>query len=266
MSRMMFESGSVQRNDEDRRLEIFKGTRLCKFNAIGRCKRGLDCKFSHNNSDVKELPDFSKTRLCQQFMEQAFCKHGDRCKFAHGKEQLRIRTETIPVDPVSYNAPTDMASTGMRELLQAVFQERHTTSYEEAALNLLLRGAPRFSLATGVPQRTSVGEDDFLDEAPPLSRQSTCIGEDCSVPVFSRNSTEDPFSDQITEPEFDWESKVSESSEVSSHVKQYAESEEVSMPEMIMVKNTFIHVETQDEAAPQHLRRVCSAPALRITR
>lgn len=262
---MMLESGSVCTDGKDQRLQIFKGTRLCKFNAMGRCKRGLDCKFSHTDADLKELPDFSKTRLCEQFMAQGFCRLRDRCKFAHGKEQLRSRTEAMPEDPVSHDGPNHMASTGTWDLLQVAVQVQQQISYEQAALNLLLMSAARFSCAAAKPQSTAIGDDDFWDEASPLSRQSTCIGEDCSLPAFSRNTTGQPFSHQSMERAIHWECKVSESSEVAYPVKLSAESEEVSMPELVMVKNTFIHVETQDEAAPKHLRRVCSAPALWIS-
>eukprot|EP00438_Fugacium_kawagutii_P001417 Skav211735 [mRNA] locus=scaffold7896:17820:23788:- [translate_table: standard] len=77
-------------SDKDvKRLAAHKQTRLCKFFAVGACTKGTACPFAHGVSHLREQPDFSKTRLCADFMEMGFCSQGDQCKFAHGKQELR---------------------------------------------------------------------------------------------------------------------------------------------------------------------------------
>eukprot|EP00930_Biecheleria_cincta_P068977 TRINITY_DN56793_c0_g1_i1.p1 TRINITY_DN56793_c0_g1~~TRINITY_DN56793_c0_g1_i1.p1 ORF type:complete len:264 (-),score=65.71 TRINITY_DN56793_c0_g1_i1:449-1240(-) len=259
---MMFASCNAQTVSRDQRIELFKGTRLCKFNAMGRCKRGRDCKFAHSEANVKEQPDFSKTRLCQEFVETGFCRHREHCKFAHGKDELRSRNETMPAGPKGCKGSNDMTSLGIQELLQAVLQVRASASYEAAALSLLLRGA--FGSSPGEKlQQTADAEHCFLKESLAFSRQSTCFDDDCSLPAFSRNSTDEALSFQsgVEEASMDEASDsaqdMSESPPASSSSR-----DKYSDVEMVMVKNTFIHIETQEEAAPRHLRRVCSAPAL----
>ena len=46
------------------RLEAFKQTRLCKFHVAGNCVRGNSCNFAHSIDQIRDQPDFSKTRLC----------------------------------------------------------------------------------------------------------------------------------------------------------------------------------------------------------
>ncbi|CAK9037231.1 unnamed protein product [Durusdinium trenchii] len=71
------------------RLEAFKQTRLCKFHIAGNCIRGTSCNFAHSVEQIRHQPDFSKTRLCADFMESRWCRDGDYCKFAHGEHELR---------------------------------------------------------------------------------------------------------------------------------------------------------------------------------
>eukprot|EP00931_Biecheleriopsis_adriatica_P072961 TRINITY_DN4733_c0_g2_i1.p1 TRINITY_DN4733_c0_g2~~TRINITY_DN4733_c0_g2_i1.p1 ORF type:complete len:254 (+),score=49.42 TRINITY_DN4733_c0_g2_i1:102-863(+) len=65
----------------------YVATRLCKFFLEGRCTRGTDCTFAHG--ETRDLPDYAKTRLCEQFMNTGGCTKGDACKFAHGKEEMQ---------------------------------------------------------------------------------------------------------------------------------------------------------------------------------
>eukprot|EP00931_Biecheleriopsis_adriatica_P015227 TRINITY_DN11761_c0_g1_i1.p1 TRINITY_DN11761_c0_g1~~TRINITY_DN11761_c0_g1_i1.p1 ORF type:complete len:307 (+),score=47.10 TRINITY_DN11761_c0_g1_i1:105-1025(+) len=69
----------------------FKLTKLCRFYAQGTCDRGSFCTFAHTMDEVREQPDFSKTRLCHDFMKLGRCDAGSACKFAHGRKELRNR-------------------------------------------------------------------------------------------------------------------------------------------------------------------------------
>ena len=74
---------------EVKRLLAHKRTRLCKFFAVGACTRGESCAFAHGSDQLRQQPDFSKTRLCADFVELGRCTLGRKCKFAHGKRELR---------------------------------------------------------------------------------------------------------------------------------------------------------------------------------
>ena len=74
---------------EAQRLQVHKKTQLCKFFAVGACQRGSNCAFAHGTSQLRQQPDYSKTRLCADFMELGRCAQGRDCKFAHGKRELR---------------------------------------------------------------------------------------------------------------------------------------------------------------------------------
>jgi len=71
------------------RLEAFKQTRLCKFHIAGNCIRGTSCNFAHSIEQIRDQPDFSKTRLCVDYCTDQWCRDGDHCKFAHGEHELR---------------------------------------------------------------------------------------------------------------------------------------------------------------------------------
>lgn len=69
--------------------EQYKSTKLCKFFLAGACKRGTACTFAHSKDQMKKLPDYAKTRLCEQFHRTGYCENGAACKFAHGKEEMQ---------------------------------------------------------------------------------------------------------------------------------------------------------------------------------
>lgn len=70
---------------------LFLKTKLCKFNAMGMCARGSDCKFAHGDSELSKLPDFSKTEFCPVLLRTGMCPDGATCRFAHAQEELRPR-------------------------------------------------------------------------------------------------------------------------------------------------------------------------------
>ena len=74
---------------EVKRLAAHKKTQLCRFFSVGACTRGESCAFAHGSDQLRQQPDFSKTRLCADFVELGRCTLGRKCKFAHGKRELR---------------------------------------------------------------------------------------------------------------------------------------------------------------------------------
>lgn len=73
---------------QGRRLALFAKTSMCKFHTVGKCKRGDACVFAHSEAELRDLPDFSRTRLCISLIETGSCNDPE-CKFAHASEELR---------------------------------------------------------------------------------------------------------------------------------------------------------------------------------
>jgi len=68
---------------------IFDKTRLCKFYARGKCRRGQACTFAHGQRELVPQPDFYKTQLCIDFFRTGGCPAGGECRFAHSTEEIR---------------------------------------------------------------------------------------------------------------------------------------------------------------------------------
>lgn len=74
--------------DEGGRLCQFSKTKLCKFHAIGKCTKGEQCTFAHENLDLRRLPDLRCTKLCKTLIQTGHCTNRS-CMYAHSKEELR---------------------------------------------------------------------------------------------------------------------------------------------------------------------------------
>ena len=127
-----------------KRLQVHKQTRLCRFFVVGACTRGEACTFAHGQDKLRQQPDFSKTRLCADFMERGSCAEGDRCSAfimcgqvyignVHGCFVLGSGTSTIEVTrgrafdsqyPESGEAPTNPRATASN--LVAFFEGVHS--------------------------------------------------------------------------------------------------------------------------------------------
>eukprot|EP00930_Biecheleria_cincta_P039227 TRINITY_DN26986_c0_g1_i1.p1 TRINITY_DN26986_c0_g1~~TRINITY_DN26986_c0_g1_i1.p1 ORF type:complete len:320 (+),score=50.95 TRINITY_DN26986_c0_g1_i1:49-960(+) len=64
-------------------------TKLCKFHAMGCCKKASKCPFAHGLKELKEPPDLSKTSICKRWLKHECSLSADDCPFAHGKGDLR---------------------------------------------------------------------------------------------------------------------------------------------------------------------------------
>eukprot|EP00439_Symbiodinium_sp_Y106_P059257 s347_g8.t1 len=76
--------------------EAFRYTSLCRFFAAGNCDRGEDCHFAHNESQLREKPDLSRTRMCR-----SYAKTGE---YAHSEGEVRSQ------DGGSSGAPDEAAA------------------------------------------------------------------------------------------------------------------------------------------------------------
>jgi len=62
-------------------------TEICRFNSMGKCKRGAQCSFAHGPEELVSKPDLFKTMLCRKWAKGS-CNFTN-CTFAHGEEELR---------------------------------------------------------------------------------------------------------------------------------------------------------------------------------
>ncbi|EER19634.1 hypothetical protein Pmar_PMAR012616 [Perkinsus marinus ATCC 50983] len=73
----------------------FLKTKMCpklRMNADGlwSCPQGDRCSFAHSESELRLLPNLTKTAICyEQVYGKCGCKNGALCKYAHSEEELR---------------------------------------------------------------------------------------------------------------------------------------------------------------------------------
>lgn len=67
---------------------MYHKTKMCKFNAMGRCKRGEQCVFAHSEEERKEIPDLFRTRVCPYIVDCGRCLNPG-CTYAHSVAELR---------------------------------------------------------------------------------------------------------------------------------------------------------------------------------
>ncbi|CAE8640146.1 unnamed protein product, partial [Polarella glacialis] len=71
---------------------LFARTKICKFEQRRECTRGSACNFAHNFAQLRQQPDFAKTRLCIKYLQSGECPDGEECNFAHHADELRPST------------------------------------------------------------------------------------------------------------------------------------------------------------------------------
>merc|ERR1719326_2655476 len=64
-----------------------KKTKMCLHFEKGECKFGSRCSFAHSEDEIQDVPDLTKTRICEAF-ENGKCDN-ENCSFAHGADELR---------------------------------------------------------------------------------------------------------------------------------------------------------------------------------
>jgi len=66
----------------------FSKTKMCKFNLVGMCMKGVQCPFAHDKCELRSLPDLTCTKLCKTLIQTGNCDD-ERCTYAHSKDELR---------------------------------------------------------------------------------------------------------------------------------------------------------------------------------
>jgi len=238
------------------RVERFRKTRLCKFHVVGACTRGEDCNFAHSIVQVREQPDFSKTRLCPDFKNFGRCEKGDECTFAHGKRDLRGKR--TKAEQIQQAQQTCMQGAGFQAQMPIVYMlpmmlKPGWVGSQES------KGQEHSEISTYLPDSTSRQTTSEISAYLPdsTSRQTTagndldafeefncCISSSSASEETSKNSTEE------TLPELD-----AESEQLHSRI-----SEDWNWG--IGVKNTFLNFDDHDYDEEPFIQRSKSMPRL----
>lgn len=72
----------------------FVKTKLCRFEILGACTKGLMCPYAHDAQELKALPDLRGTKLCKQYVSTGMCNI-KACTYAHSKSELRHALERL---------------------------------------------------------------------------------------------------------------------------------------------------------------------------
>jgi hypothetical protein len=64
-------------------------TKMCRFQPLGKCTKGVSCPFAHHRSEVKSQPDLRRTKLCKALLQTGQCDNPKTCCYAHNREELR---------------------------------------------------------------------------------------------------------------------------------------------------------------------------------
>mmetsp|Transcript_45537 Transcript_45537/g.120850 ORF Transcript_45537/g.120850 Transcript_45537/m.120850 type:complete len:116 (-) Transcript_45537:322-669(-) len=91
-----------------------KKTKLCKYHFRSICHYGDGCHFAHSSLELREVPDFRHTKLCNMFL-QGRCLKND-CTFAHGSHELRSRA---PQDAAALPIPMRLVTSTLSHLMQS---------------------------------------------------------------------------------------------------------------------------------------------------
>eukprot|EP00931_Biecheleriopsis_adriatica_P015232 TRINITY_DN11761_c0_g5_i1.p1 TRINITY_DN11761_c0_g5~~TRINITY_DN11761_c0_g5_i1.p1 ORF type:complete len:269 (+),score=33.38 TRINITY_DN11761_c0_g5_i1:86-892(+) len=255
-----------------------KLTKLCKFFAEGKCDRGSLCTFAHTTGEVRDQPDFTKTRLCKDFMKLGHCDKGAACKFAHGREEMRNRKEALAKalegTPMPY-VPASMAANAQGVLAPGAAAATRTKVPDQTlqgmalADHLLARCISMHQQPSndGNSDTNSVwcGRDNVDDQYPPFIHMpsSGSTSSDIDKLSFVHTLSGATCSSVGTSPSSStsWRFETSPSDMPLRTTSFFQQSGSFWKQHGIILKNTFIDQVTQMDA--QSLRRCSSAPVIR---
>jgi len=209
---------------------IFTKTKMCRFHILGMCSRGAYCKFAHHKEELKPLPDLSCTKLCKALLYDGAC-NDPICQYAHTAEELRTvqaprqdrrfvgrhhgEPASAPSRPYAPRGPRPPDST-------AAMQQRR----QAAALEQLLSGMN----APPPPQ----GQNPHLFQRAEWEEEQQWAGEE-------EEDDEDDTDEQEEEEE-----EVEQHTPMHGWGNALAAVRDFSSDPHLIVKNTFIHMNTTE--------------------
>lgn len=111
--------GGLKRPSEEELKAVAKRQKsglACRFNAVGRCKQGDDCKFSHNAEAVSVARISGTLQLkspCRfNMLGDGMCRNGDSCVFSHDPQVAALAL--AEGKSIAVNRPCRYAMQGVR--------------------------------------------------------------------------------------------------------------------------------------------------------
>lgn len=74
---------------EEKFRQQFGKTRLCRYVLMG-CWKGEHCTYAHDEKELRNPPNLTKTSLCTLWMEKRCPRSAADCQFAHGRRDQRV--------------------------------------------------------------------------------------------------------------------------------------------------------------------------------
>mmetsp|Transcript_146250 Transcript_146250/g.467265 ORF Transcript_146250/g.467265 Transcript_146250/m.467265 type:complete len:324 (-) Transcript_146250:360-1331(-) len=268
-----------------RRLEVVcLKTKMCRFFMTNKCFNGGDCTYAHCPQEISTAPNLHKTKMCPVLIRTGGCSRPS-CSFAHEKSEIR-----------KVNMGKD-ARPGLA-LPRMLVGEARTARTCKLDFRLNTLGPSLDALVMSESQISSVGKtaikSDISDEADLVFlKTDACSGEPdtwirpSSSNFFTRQSTGEPDELNVicatSDKDDDSEGQMSPVARkhtppgtFSSWPHAWPEKSKIvsnttssTLPagiNRVLVKNTFIFVETEDDEEENQkkahaTRRWLSAPA-----
>jgi hypothetical protein len=149
---MIRRNGQLERR---KNLQAFVKTRMCRYYPEGKCSLGQECKFAHEDTEIRAVPDFRKTRMCEAF-KSGGCSLGD-CPFAHDRSELKIITDVYKTALCRHWS----TSPGFCKSGAACRFAHGSNELRDRAINTPLNDTSVFSAASTSLQEDSVDEDEI---------------------------------------------------------------------------------------------------------
>jgi len=142
----------------------FSKTKMCRFELLGICAKGLQCPFAHGNTELRALPDLRNTKLCRELLQTGECNNRN-CTYAHNREELRSTLEKPGQPHRARRARGDLREARRSDPGQSYAGGQGAKAPEAAAT----APAPPFWVPPGlegeadVPHATGAWAGDWLD-------------------------------------------------------------------------------------------------------
>eukprot|EP00931_Biecheleriopsis_adriatica_P018112 TRINITY_DN12768_c0_g1_i1.p1 TRINITY_DN12768_c0_g1~~TRINITY_DN12768_c0_g1_i1.p1 ORF type:complete len:377 (-),score=62.16 TRINITY_DN12768_c0_g1_i1:46-1176(-) len=258
----LFDTAKGPSSEKHAKSKLAARTLLCKFYLNGACTRGSACSFAHGEDKLRQKPDLFKTGLCLRFMTSGECRHDQGCRFAHGMQELRSREdgqdfetakekmahEAVEHAHVAKGAGQKILEPSLEANLSKEDSEHVYLSVCVQATRRKLSNKPIAPSKTALPSELACEDTDLQQYAADFSRKTTATGPAsmASLPLLEeeRDHAEFPTS---SAPTINSPSRIA-------------------MPPWagVTVKNTFVHIE-RDEEDGCRVRSTSSPAALSRT-
>lgn len=137
-----------------RRNSQFSKTKMCRFELLGMCTKGMHCPYAHGAPELKPLPDLRCTQLCRELLQYGECRN-KHCTYAHSREELRT-----PAERGAPSRPARQRVSGGGEVRRSDVADLKTSSVPSGAARAGIE-SDRRSGTGAAPPRVEAGAFDW---------------------------------------------------------------------------------------------------------